>query len=95
MQAFFAFVLSGKLSTHDLLAKIRVPTLVLAGREDRVHSIDESRELQQQIPGAGWAELEGAGHVPSFTHPDEFEAQVLSFVRSVAARPISQPRLDI
>ena len=56
----------------DMLPSIRVPTLVIGSTEDRLVPIEESRALSRAIPGAFWAEIEGAGHLSNLEQPELF-----------------------
>jgi pimeloyl-ACP methyl ester carboxylesterase len=47
----------------ELLAKVRVPTLVLHARDDAVVPISEGRLLAAGIPGAEFVELESKNHI--------------------------------
>lgn len=51
-----------------LLPRIRVPTLVLHGRDDHVVPIEQGRMMAAQIPGSRFVTLESENHVPL---PDE------------------------
>lgn len=48
----------------DVLGAIRVPTLVLHRRDDRLAPIHLGRELANAIPHARFVELDGADHMP-------------------------------
>jgi pimeloyl-ACP methyl ester carboxylesterase len=48
----------------DLLAGIRVPTLVLHRDGDRIVPVGVGRWLAERIPGARWVELHGDDHFP-------------------------------
>ena len=65
----------------DRLARITVPTLVLAGEEDILIPVRLSKLLQQAIPGAQWATVPG-GHACLWESPDPFNATFVDFVRS-------------
>ncbi len=59
-----AFAWQSALDRTDVpLEEISCPTLVVAAREDRLRSIDESRELADAIKGARLEILEGTGHL--------------------------------
>ncbi|MBL8669952.1 MAG: alpha/beta fold hydrolase [Alphaproteobacteria bacterium] len=61
------------------LARLRVPTLVLAGARDFVcHKA--ARLLADTIPGALEARIEGAGHMAPLEAPDAFDAAVEGFL---------------
>jgi pimeloyl-ACP methyl ester carboxylesterase len=51
------------LDVRDLLPKVRVPTLVVHYRDDRMISFEGGRELAAGIPGARFVPLEGDAHV--------------------------------
>lgn len=53
----------GMVDVTDLLAQVRVPTLVLHGRGDNVVPIAEGRLMAAGIPGAEFVELDSRNHV--------------------------------
>jgi pimeloyl-ACP methyl ester carboxylesterase len=56
--------------------RIEIPTLILHGKADAIVPIEVSRELAELIPNAELLELEGSGHVPTMTRPDEVVAAI-------------------
>jgi 3-oxoadipate enol-lactonase len=66
---------------RDRAAAIEVPTLVICGSEDKVTPPALSQELCRLIPGARYAEIEGAGHLTNLEKPREFNRAVDEFVR--------------
>jgi pimeloyl-ACP methyl ester carboxylesterase len=54
---------TGQIDISDLLSQVRVPTLVLHGRNDAAIPIDESRRLAAGIPGARFVALETRNHL--------------------------------
>jgi pimeloyl-ACP methyl ester carboxylesterase len=61
------------------LASIKVPTMVIAGRDDRLVPVENSRMITARIPGAKLVELPG-GHLFFVEHPAEFNRAVIDFV---------------
>ncbi|HEY0326765.1 MAG TPA: alpha/beta fold hydrolase [Allosphingosinicella sp.] len=51
------------IDVRDMLAKVRVPTLVAHARNDHVIGFEAGRELAEGIPGARFVELDRANHV--------------------------------
>ena len=51
------------------LAEIDVPTLVIAGREDQLISLDCARTMAGQIPGAQFTSIAAAGHLTPLDQP--------------------------
>jgi pimeloyl-ACP methyl ester carboxylesterase len=64
------------------LAKIVVPTLVVAGSEDGAFDAHAAAELARQIPGARAVAILGAGHLPNLEKPTEFAQTVFKFLNS-------------
>ncbi|HET6202222.1 MAG TPA: alpha/beta fold hydrolase [Planctomycetota bacterium] len=60
--------------------EIRVPTLVLWGRRDRVLPLDHGERLAREIPGARLLVLE-AEHIPHVERPEETNRAILAFLR--------------
>ncbi|MEV8615392.1 3-oxoadipate enol-lactonase [Amycolatopsis sp. NPDC051373] len=68
------------LASFDLraeLSRITAPTLVIAGREDRVTPVDHARLLADRIPGASLTEVAHAAHLVTVERP----ASVLAALR--------------
>ncbi len=62
---------------HDrrpVLRGVRVPTLLLCGREDRLCPVERHELMLNLIPGARLEVIEGAGHLPVLERPDETTA---------------------
>jgi 3-oxoadipate enol-lactonase len=61
------------------LAQVRQPTLVIHGSGDRIIPLTGSEVLAQKIPNATLVVIEGAGHVPTMTRPQEVAQAIESF----------------
>jgi pimeloyl-ACP methyl ester carboxylesterase len=71
----------------DRLEEVTAPTLVIAGTLDLPDALASAEALAARIPNARRVSIEGAAHLPSMEHPDEFNRIVLEFLRdTVAAR---------
>jgi len=71
---------------RDRARKIRVPTLILCGSDDRVTPPALSNELLQLVPGAQYETIAGAGHLSNLERPDDFNLLVGAFIRGVDSR---------
>jgi pimeloyl-ACP methyl ester carboxylesterase len=78
-----------QLDATELAKQVRVPTLVLHCKGDRVAPLDEGRLMARLIPGASFIELPGNNHAllalagtPAF---DQFLDEATSFVATHAA----------
>jgi 3-oxoadipate enol-lactonase len=63
------------------LADIKVPTLVVAGAEDRTAPPAVMEKMAQKIPGAEYVLIPDCGHLGPMDRPAEFNAALLSFLR--------------
>ena len=69
--------------SEAVLGKVRAPTLVLWGKEDRLVPQSEGLALSAAIPGARFATIPGVGHLPQEEGPAEFARAVSSFLRGL------------
>lgn len=65
------------------VGRIKVPTTLIVGERDSVLP-EAMRVLKEQIPGAEFVEIEGAGHLPNIEHPAAFDAALLRHFMRVA-----------
>jgi len=63
------------------LADIKVPTLLIAGSDDRTAPAAMMERMAQKIPGAQYVCLAGCGHLGPMDQPGEFNAALLAFLR--------------
>jgi pimeloyl-ACP methyl ester carboxylesterase len=62
------------------LSRITAPTLVLAGREDRLVPCAHSLSIAQEIRGAQTSILEGVGHVNAIQAPEQVAQAIFQFL---------------
>jgi pimeloyl-ACP methyl ester carboxylesterase len=60
-----------------------VPTLIIAGEADSIIPPDQARVMAQAIPGARFASIADAGHLPSVEQPTATTQVLLEFLRSL------------
>ena len=63
------------------LARIRVPTLLIAGSDDTTAPAKVMRKMAQAIPGAEYVELEGCGHLGPMDQPEAFNRTLRDFLQ--------------
>lgn len=72
---------TGELSVPpDALSGYSIPTLMVAGAQDRIFPHAVLEEVSRAIPGARLHTIPSAGHSPYFEAPDEFNAAVGAFI---------------
>lgn len=62
------------------LPSIRVPTLLIAGSDDRIAPASVMERMGQKIPGAEYILLEGCGHLGPMDQPDPFNEALRGFL---------------
>jgi len=67
------------------LTSIRQPTLIVAGRDDSLVSIEAAETLQQRINGARLVVLDDAGHHPASERAEAFGAALQEFLSQLPA----------
>ncbi|WP_371168314.1 3-oxoadipate enol-lactonase [Aliiroseovarius sp. 2305UL8-7] len=64
-------------------ARLRLPTLAIAGSEDGSTPADLVRETSNLIPGARFELMRGTGHMPPVEKPEAYAALLTDFLRSI------------
>ena len=65
---------------RDVLPRVALPTLVIAGEHDRLTSAGAGRELAARLPTARFRLVERSGHAPFLSHAEEVLAEVDGFL---------------
>ncbi|MBW7836061.1 MAG: alpha/beta fold hydrolase [Sphingomonadales bacterium] len=69
---------------RSVLPKIKVPTLIIVGDEDRVLPPRESESLARLIPHSDLVVLKGVGHLSNIEAPEVFNAKLEEFLSRYA-----------
>jgi pimeloyl-ACP methyl ester carboxylesterase len=72
--------MAARVATTDVLATIKVPTLVVTGEEDAVTGPEVGRDLAAGIPGARFLMVEEAGHLVNLEQPEIVNEALLDFL---------------
>jgi len=65
---------------RELLPRIAIPTLIIAGRDDVATPVENAIYIQTRIPGAALTVLDAAAHISNVEQPTAFTAEVLGFL---------------
>jgi 3-oxoadipate enol-lactonase len=71
-------------TAEDLLPRIRVPTMVIAGARDDFVPLARLREMAFAIPGARWEVLDEATHALPAEYPEELASRIGSFLAALS-----------
>jgi len=71
--------LAARTDTSATLAKIRVPTLLIRGKDDKITAREDMLELHQAIQKSKFVEMENCGHLPNLEDPEAFNALLRDF----------------
>src|SRR3546814_14041597 len=72
---------------RDVLPRLAVPSLWIAGRRDRLVDPRAMRAAAATAPDATFALVEHGGHAPFLTHADEVAALHAGFMRALPCAP--------
>ena len=75
--------MNGDIDVRHVLPTIRVPTLIVHRKGDRLTSIDQGRYLADKIQGARLVELPGDDHVPWVGDADALFGEIEEFLTGV------------
>jgi pimeloyl-ACP methyl ester carboxylesterase len=87
-----AAALRGRAERRDylpLLRDIRVPTVVVVGREDAYTPVSLAEQLRDNIPGATLEVIDGAGHMPNLERAAAFNEVMDTWLRTVDWKSIN------
>jgi pimeloyl-ACP methyl ester carboxylesterase len=80
------------LPSNEVLAGIRVPTLIMQGEQDKLVPVGDARKYAAAIPGAELLTWADEGHLPMQEHPDRSAQALAAFLERVyAPAPAAQP----
>jgi pimeloyl-ACP methyl ester carboxylesterase len=79
-----ATILGGRPDVRDPIIKnldnIKIPTLIIWGRDDRLFPVGHACFARGKIPGSHLHIFERCGHMPNFERPQESNSVVLNFL---------------
>jgi class 3 adenylate cyclase len=79
--------MNAEIDVRNVLASIRVPTLVIHRREDQCLKVEEGRYVADRIPGAKFVELPGNDHLPFVGDQDAILDATEEFLTGVRHSP--------
>lgn len=68
---------------RESLTRVAVPALVVVGRDDTYTPVADAEEMHALLPHATLAVIERAAHLPNLERPEEFDAVLDSYLRSL------------
>jgi pimeloyl-ACP methyl ester carboxylesterase len=74
-------VASFRSNYRSQIAAIRTPTLILWGMNDPLFPVEEAAFLKENVPNSKLHILDGAGHCPNESHPNEVVELIEKFAR--------------
>jgi len=79
--------LSGRKETCSKLTEIKVPVLIMAGKEDKLTPPAAAQLMHEKIKDSFLNIIEHAGHLSNIENPDEFNFQLKKFVSAIYLSP--------
>ena len=78
-RSYAKYVLNG-FDVKEYTEKFSIPALIIHGEKDSFITYESARELYEMIPNAEFATVDGAGHMPNFTHPQEYNVIITHYM---------------
>src|SRR5687767_165472 len=75
--------MNAEIDVRNVLASIRVPSLVIHRREDQCLKVEEGRYVAERIPGAKFVEFPGNDHLPFVGDQDSILDEMEEFLTGV------------
>jgi 3-oxoadipate enol-lactonase len=72
--------MAGRTDTTSYLSKIKLPTLVICGSEDKLSPPSVMKEMSDQIPNSNFVIVEGAGHMTPIENPETVNKSIKDFL---------------
>ncbi len=66
----------------DRLPRVRLPTLVICGDDDRGTPAEGNRRIAELIPGARYEEMQNARHLPMVEYPEAYSRLLLGWLEA-------------
>jgi 3-oxoadipate enol-lactonase len=83
-------------SVLERLGSIKVPTLVMCGREDGATPLEKSEAMARAIHGSRLVVLDGVGHMSTLEDPDAVNQHLVPFARHVVlSESIAPPQPQV
>lgn len=73
--------LASRTDTTEVLPKIKVPTLIVRGAEDKITPKDLMIDLHLGIPQSQYIEIDGCGHLPNLENSARFNELMNHFIQ--------------
>ncbi len=90
IERFIDSILRGEDVVDGKLAGIKVPSLVVWGREDLLTPLPGGKMMANEIPGSEIVILDHCGHVPQLECSGPFNAALIKFLASGTAQPTAE-----
>ena len=79
-------VLTKRKETCSELSAIKVPTLIICGRNDKITPVQQSEFLHRHIKNSKLKIIEKAAHLSNLEQPEVFNEHLLNFLKSNSAK---------
>ncbi|MDO8365318.1 MAG: alpha/beta fold hydrolase [Saprospiraceae bacterium] len=86
--SYTLFALSERKGTCSKLQDIKIPVLIIVGKEDKITPPTASLMIHEKIQGSLLKILDHAGHLANLENPSEFNLQMKNFLHQITKKPV-------
>jgi pimeloyl-ACP methyl ester carboxylesterase len=75
--------MAARIDTTDILSKIKIPTLIICGTEDKLSPPDVMMAMSDKINGSEFQLVDGAGHMSPIEKPKIVNDAIRNFLKKI------------
>ena len=68
---------------YGAVGKLKLPALLIWGREDKTVSAADIQQIEELIPGIEYHTIEEAGHIPQYERPEVVNPLLINFLNGL------------
>ena len=76
--------LANRVETCSMLSKVKVPAMIICGKEDKVTPAPQSEFMHDKIIGSELHIIESAGHMSNLEQPEIFNNHLENFIKKIS-----------
>lgn len=75
--------LATRINTIELIKKVKVPVLILIGKDDNLTPIKYSKDMHKVLKNSHLKVIKNAGHLSNIENPEKFNKYLESFLKKI------------
>jgi pimeloyl-ACP methyl ester carboxylesterase len=76
--------MASRTDRFHVFSQLKIPVLILSGKQDALIPEDKARLMAERLKMGKWISLDDCGHMPMMEQPDQFNAEIRTFLTLVS-----------